>query len=182
MAAKRNRQPAGKRVIVEHSDAARYASALPKRSRIRQFVYMKDSRRRRARVIEPIDHRCRRHLPADSRSAVRPPRLEPMGGTDVIEIQERSLIMLARACFHPPVLLGTPTSSVDSQAHARAGREIEHVSRPTKREFFAAPAVCPEETIRDECTHPIDAYVQSARPQKRAETRGALPKQCRKFV
>jgi hypothetical protein len=99
-----------------------------------------------------------------------------MGGTDVIKIQERTLIMLARAGIHPPMLLGASTSRVDPQAHARAGCEIEHVSRPTKREFFAAPAVCPEETIRDECTHPIDAYVQSARPQKRAETRGALKK------
>jgi hypothetical protein len=142
MAAKRGGQHAGERMIAEHSDAARHAATLPKYARIRQLGDMKDSRRRRPRVIEPVDHRCRPHV-AHPNWAARCTRLEAVDRSDVIKIQQRAFIMLARTCLDPLLLLGARTSRIDPKTYLVAGCEIERVSRATHVDVRAALAICP---------------------------------------
>ena len=111
---------------VEHLEIARHKAALPQHPRIGELRDPQNPGRRRARVLEPVDHRigllrARRPTGAAGFRA----SLEPMRASDETEIDQRSVRMIARARVGPGLLLDTRAGGVDVQPDARACCEIE---------------------------------------------------------
>jgi hypothetical protein len=128
----------GARRIAQECEVAWHKSKLPKHSRIRKVRQTENPRRGRACVFEPFDDGSR-PLSAKGLSWSRRirARFEPMRPPDETKIEKDTFGVCPRAGLRPCLLLGARTGSIDTNANACAGGQIE--GRETCRSIRVEP-------------------------------------------
>ena len=152
-------------------------------ARIRKLRDVENPRRRRARVLEPLDDGW--PAPARKGIVVGPERLrtrlEPLRASDETKIEKESLGVFARARLRPGLLFGARAGGIDAKPNARASGEIECGDEALRRIRPTATRHKNRSAINVAMRRMRD--LQSRSPAKTGPDRGrSSTEQCRNFV